>query len=88
MTEAQSQMEACLLIANSVLHIYESLLSQEELPDFYEEKLAEICEACDFIIKVELGSLQTDGHLKSRAKVIRLVHLYQSKFGEYFNSQY
>jgi hypothetical protein len=33
-------------ISNSVLHIIESILSQEELPDFYEEKLPQITHAC------------------------------------------
>lgn len=31
---------------NSVLHIIESILSQEELPDFYEENLPQITNAC------------------------------------------
>lgn len=86
--QAQEQMDAFLLIANSVLHIYESLLSQEELPDFYEENLPAICEACSFIITVDLGALKTDSILKAQAKVIRLVHLYQTKFAEFFKQEY
>ena len=35
---------------NSILHIIESILSQEELPDFYEENLPQIMEACFFIV--------------------------------------
>lgn len=39
-----------LTIANCVLHIFESILSQEELPDFYEENLATITGACAVIL--------------------------------------
>lgn len=37
-------------MVNSVLHIFESILSQEELPDFYEENLGQISDACAFIL--------------------------------------
>lgn len=39
-----------LTICNCVLHIMESILSQEELPDFYEENLPHITQACTFIL--------------------------------------
>ena len=78
-------------ISNSVLHIIESILSQEELPDFYEEKLPQITEYCVEILtfqspllsdenkKLELATLN-----KARGKVVRLAHLYQLKFQEHF----
>jgi len=72
-------------IINSVLHIIESILSQEELPDFYEENLQTISEACFFIIELQFNSPeQPDLLLKARAKVVRLVHLYTFKFGDLF----
>lgn len=37
--ETLGQVKMILSIINSVLHIFESILSQEELPDFYEENL-------------------------------------------------
>ena len=40
----------CLSILNSILHIIESILSQEELPDFYEENLDNIASILSFII--------------------------------------
>jgi archaellum biogenesis protein FlaJ (TadC family) len=33
-------------VMNSVLHIIESILSQEELPDFYEENLPMLTDGC------------------------------------------
>ena len=41
---------ACLGILNSILHIIESILSQEELPDFYEENLENIASILSFFI--------------------------------------
>ena len=38
-------------VINSILHIIESILSQEELPDFYEEKLPDITNVCTFVIQ-------------------------------------
>ena len=40
-------------MVNSVLHIYESILSQEELPDFYEENLEQISQVCIFILETD-----------------------------------
>ena len=42
-----------LVIQNCVLHIFESILSQEELPDFYEEKLPEISQVCANILQTD-----------------------------------
>ena len=71
-------------IPNSVLHIIESILSQKELPDFYEEKLPQITKACVEILTFQSPLLSDDKKLtalnKARGKVVRLVHLYQSKF--------
>jgi hypothetical protein len=38
-------------ILNSILHIIESILSQEELPDFYEEQLGNIATILSFVIE-------------------------------------
>jgi hypothetical protein len=77
-------------ISNSVLHIIESILSQEELPDFYEEKLPQITQACVEILTFQSPLLSDDKKLtalnKARGKVVRLVHLYQSKFQEHFTA--
>ena len=40
-------------IVNSVLHVFESILSQEELPDFYEENLDQIAQVCVFILDTD-----------------------------------
>jgi hypothetical protein len=37
-------------ILNSILHIIESILSQEELPDFYEINLENIASILSFVI--------------------------------------
>ena len=37
-------------VMNSILHIIESVLSQEELPDFYEEQLPTITMVCNFVL--------------------------------------
>ncbi len=71
-----------LLISNAVLHVFESVLSQEELPDFYEENLPAISQACTALLQREQP--QSAALQKAQTKVVRLVHLYQSKFGEYF----
>ena len=78
-------------IVNSVLHIFESILSQEELPDFYEENLEQISQACIFILETDLPQVQEakdfEKVFKARAKVVRMVQLYQFKFGEYFEAK-
>ena len=78
-------------MVNSVLHIYESILSQEELPDFYEENLEQISQVCFFILDTDYPQLSSapdyEMLFKARAKVVRLVHLYQFKFVEYFESK-
>jgi len=79
-----------LCISNSVLHIIESILSQEELPDFYEVNLPHITQACVEILTFSSPLLNDDKKLtalnKARGKVVRLVHLYQSKFQEHFTA--
>ena len=40
-------------ISNSVLHIIESILSQEELPDFYEENLEQISQLCIYLLDTD-----------------------------------
>ncbi len=72
-----------------MLHIIESVLSQEELPDFYEENLEQITQACTFLLANEFPLMQNNSTdreavFRAKAKVVRLVHLYQFKFGEYF----
>jgi vesicle coat complex subunit len=41
-------------ILNSILHIIESVISQEELPDFYEENLENIAAILSFVL-IEAG---------------------------------
>jgi exportin-2 (importin alpha re-exporter) len=57
-TNAQQENEAEVItlisISSSVLHIFESILSQEELPDFYEESLPTITEACTALLELKL----------------------------------
>ena len=71
---------------NSIFHIIESILSQEELPDFYEEHLPQIMEASLFVISHDYPSFQKvpDEIIKARGKVVSLFYLYNFKFSEYF----
>ena len=73
-------------VINSILHIIESIISQEELPDFYEDNLAKITGCCKFILSVEYQKLQKvpDELHKARGKVVSLIYLYNFKFGEHF----
>jgi hypothetical protein len=68
------------------MHIIESILSQEELPDFYEENLGTIAGILQFIFEVDYGHLSKAPAelVKCRHKAVRLIHLYQFKFAEYF----
>jgi hypothetical protein len=78
---------ACLSILNSVLHIIESILSQEELPDFYEENLPHIAAVLSFFLGDDSQQFQQLPELtKCRQKAVRLVHMYQFKFHEYFGA--
>ena len=67
-------------IVNSVLHIYESIISQEELPDFYEENLEQISYACVFVLETDYPQITQakdfEKVFKARAKVVRVVQLY------------
>lgn len=78
-----------LSILTSIFHIIESLLSQEELPDFYEENLPKISFLMIFVLDNDFNKLKTPSSQlpKCRAKVIKLVRCYSFKFGEHF-SQY
>ena len=60
------------------MHIFESILSQEELPDFYETNLPEIASIMSFVLEVDYPKFpKTPIELiKSRQKVVRVVHLY------------
>ena len=71
---------------NSILHIIESILSQEELPDFYEEKLSDITNVCQFIIMTDYPKFNEVPNeiINARGKVVSLINLYNFKFGEYF----
>ena len=73
-------------IINSIFHIIESILSQEELPDFYEENLDNIAAVLTFVMETEFPRLQKQPIelVKARGKAVRVVHLYQFKFSEYF----
>jgi hypothetical protein len=77
-----------LSTVNSTFHIIESILSQEELPDFYEDNLETITQACIFMLDTDYPQIQSakDREIlfRARAKVVRLAHLYQFKFSEHF----
>jgi hypothetical protein len=78
-----------LSILSSILHIIESILSQEELPDFYEENLPNITAILQFIIgeaDFPLFQKVPIELVKCRQKAVRLVHIYQFKFNEFFQS--
>lgn len=78
-------LEMLFSILSSVLHIIESFLGQEELPDFYEENLKVIAEILSFVLEfIPSGNFVIGQLIKCRSKVVRLVHLYQFKFGELF----
>ena len=86
--EALDQVKTMVNIVNSTLHIFESILSQEELPDFYEENLEQISQVCTYILDTDFAQIQTlpdqERLYKARAKVVRVVSLYQFKFSEHF----
>ena len=75
--EALPQICTMISISNSILHIIESILSQEELPDFYEENLEQISQLCIYLLDTDFGQLQTSKDFellfKVRAKVVRMV---------------
>jgi exportin-2 (importin alpha re-exporter) len=73
-------------VINSILHIIESVLSQEELPDFYEENLPQISQVCIFVLGQDYPKFSKvpDEIVKARGKVVSLIYLYSFKFGEYF----
>lgn len=75
-------------VMNSILHIIESILGQEELPDFYEENLPIISEGFLFILGQDYPSLTKvpTEIIKARGKVVSLIYLYSFKFGEHFNN--
>ena len=53
-----SDFQLLISTSNSVLHIFESILSAEELPDFYEENLEQITHACTFLLATEFPQMQ------------------------------
>lgn len=73
-------------VMNAILHIIESFLSQEQLPDYYEEQLPEITKSCLFILQQEYPHFNQipEEISKAQGKVVSLVCLYQFKFYEYF----
>lgn len=62
----------------------ESVLSQEELPDFYEENLENIAGILSFVLVEAAPEVATNELIRCRQKAVRLVHMYQFKFSEYF----
>lgn len=75
------QMRLLISTANSVLHIFESVLAQEELPDFYEENLEQISQACTYILSAEFPIMQgtskdVEAVFRTKAKVVRLADVY------------
>jgi hypothetical protein len=80
-------LQTCLQIINSVLHIVQSILSQEELPDFYEENLDTLAGILTWVLEVDFTfeGRTPEELVKCRSKAISLVQLYQSKFLEHFS---
>ena len=74
-------------VMNSILHIIESILGQEELPDFYEENLQVITDGFLFILNTEYSKFKKVPVevIKARGKVVSLIYLYSFKFGEHFS---
>lgn len=62
-------------VMNSVLHIIESVLSQEELPDFYEEQLPTITMVCNFVLQQNYPKLAKVPQeiIKAQGKVVSLI---------------
>jgi len=58
------------------------------LPDFYESNLDNIAGILQFVLEAEFPKLakQPVELVKARAKVVRLVHIYQFKFNEFFSN--
>jgi GTP1/Obg family GTP-binding protein len=67
--------QTCLQIINSVLHIIQSILSQEELPDFYEENLDTLAGIITWVMEVDfnIGGRTPEELIKCRSKAISLV---------------
>lgn len=74
-------------ILNYILNVVESFLAQEELPDFYEDNLEQIAVVLSFVLEADFSSLAKVPNeiVKCRAKVVRVVHVYQFKFAEFFS---
>lgn len=79
-------------ILGAILHIIESILSQEELPDFYEEQLPLITQILSFILQTDYAVINSESDQKMlsrcRAKVVRLVQIYSFKFNSHFKSYF
>ena len=52
-------------VINASLHIIESILGQEELPDFYEEQLPTIMEVCTFVVSKQYPTIQPPELIKA-----------------------
>lgn len=74
-------------VMNSIFHIIESILGQEELPDFYEDNLKVIADGFLFIMSTDYPKFKKVPIeiIKARGKVVSLISLYTFKFGEHFN---
>ena len=82
----EADVKSLYLTMNANLHIIESILGQEELPDFYEDQLPTIMEACRFIVEKEFvnQTSQLTEVTKAKGKVASLLYLYNFKFAEHF----
>jgi hypothetical protein len=77
-SDNEGTVKVMLNIINSTMHIFESILSQEELPDFYETNLPQIASIMSFVLEADYPKFpKTPIELiKCRQKVVRVVHLY------------
>ncbi len=57
-SDNEATVKIMLSIVNSTMHIFESILSQEELPDFYETNLPEIASIMSFVLEADYPKFQ------------------------------
>ena len=86
-TPSEPEIKNLYMTMNAILHIIESLLGQEELPDFYEEQLPTIMEVCRFIVEKDFVTLPKElvEVTKAKGKVASVLYLYNFKFAEHFD---
>lgn len=54
----EAEVKQTFNIMNKIFHVIESILGQEELPEFYEDELPTIMEVCKLVITKEYPNMQ------------------------------